>query len=266
MTNRWMSRRRFVVDLGRTTVGTVVFGAAAVACRGDDDTAETPTDPADPTATGTPADGATTSQSSADARWARVDLEFVSAYVIVRDGEAAIVDTGVEGSSEAIEETLRDLGAGWRDVGHVVLTHLHPDHVGSVARVLELAGAATPYAGAGDLEAIAAPRALTAVGDGDSVFGMDVIETPGHTPGHISLLAPELGLLVVGDALNGPGADPDGPAGIGGANPEFSDDMDAADASVRKLAELTFDVVVFGHGQPVESGAQQAVRELADAL
>lgn len=266
MTNRWMSRRRFVVDLGRTTVGAVVLGAAAVACGGDDDAEEAPTDPGDPTATALPADGSTTGQPDAGARWGRVDLEFVSAYVIVRDGEAAIVDTGVEGSSEAIEATLGDLGVGWRDVGHVVLTHRHPDHVGSIVRVLELAGDVTPYAGVGDIEAIRAPDAITPVGDGDQVFGMDVIETPGHTPGHISLLAPELGLLVAGDALNGPGADPDGPAGIGGANPEFSDDMDAADASVRKLADLTFDVVVFGHGGPVESGAQQAVRELADSL
>jgi glyoxylase-like metal-dependent hydrolase (beta-lactamase superfamily II) len=264
MASHWLTRRRFVVDLGRTTLGAVVLGA--VACGGDDDTTEAPTDGADPTVTTTPTDGAATGQPTAGARWARVDLEFVSAYVIVRGGEAAVVDTGVEGSSEAIEATLGDLGVGWRDVGHVVLTHRHPDHVGSVARVLELAGDATAYAGAGDIDAIRAPRAITPVGDGDGVLGMDVIDTPGHTPGHISLLAPELGLLVAGDALNGPGSGNEGPAGVGGANPDFSDDMEAAEESVGKLADLTFDVVVFGHGAPVDSGAQQAVRELADSL
>ena len=54
-----------------------------------------------------------------------VSLGFVSAYVLVRGSEAAIVDTGVSGSGEAINTALTDLGLGPTDVRHIVLTHNH---------------------------------------------------------------------------------------------------------------------------------------------
>ena len=38
--------------------------------------------------------------------WQRVDLGFVSAYVLVRGGQALVVDTGVGGSAGAIEDLL----------------------------------------------------------------------------------------------------------------------------------------------------------------
>ncbi len=95
--------------------------------------------------------------------------------------------------------------------------------------------------------------------DGDSVFGLDVIATPGHTPGHICLLDTS-GVLVAGDALTG------GNGGVDGPNPQFTPDMETATQSVVKLAGLEFDVVYFGHGEPVTAGADQAVAELAESL
>jgi glyoxylase-like metal-dependent hydrolase (beta-lactamase superfamily II) len=92
--------------------------------------------------------------------------------------------------------------------------------------------------------------------EGDLVFGLEIIATPGHTPGHISVLDAAGGVLVAGDAINGS----DG--GVAGPNPEFTADMDTALRSVAKLATLSFDTVLFGHGQPVEGGADQAVAAL----
>ena len=131
-----------------------------------------------------------------------MDLGFVSAYILVRNGEAAIVDTGVTGSAGHIEAGLTSLDLGWSAVGHVILSHLHPDHAGSAAVVMERASAAAGYAGAADLPAIESPRPLIAVGDDDRVFGLSIIETPGHTAGHIAVLDDVAGLLVAGDALN----------------------------------------------------------------
>jgi glyoxylase-like metal-dependent hydrolase (beta-lactamase superfamily II) len=184
----------------------------------------------------------------------------VSAYIVVRDGEAAVVDTGVQNSEPDIEAGLASLGLNWDAVGHVILTHRHGDHQGSLPAVLTSAAGATAYAGAGDLAEIASPRPLVSVGDGDRVFDLEIIETPGHTPGHISVLAPDAGLLIAGDALNGDNG------GVIGANPQFSDDMAVANNSVKKLAGFRFDTVVFGHGEPVRGNAATLVSELAASL
>ena len=82
--------------------------------------------------------------------WTRVNLGFVSAYILVHGGEAAIVDTGVEGSGDAIAAALTGIGLDWPAVAHVILTHNHGDHAGSAADVLDRA--------AGRDRAMPAPR------------------------------------------------------------------------------------------------------------
>jgi glyoxylase-like metal-dependent hydrolase (beta-lactamase superfamily II) len=188
--------------------------------------------------------------------WERVNLGFVSAYILVRAGEAAIVDTGVEGSADAIGESLTGVGLDWPSVGHLILTHHHGDHVGSAAEILTRAPDAAGYAGAEDISAITVPRSLAAVGDGDDVFGLEIITTPGHTPGSISVLDPVGGILVAGDALRTDGGRP----ALPGA--QFSDDMDQARQSIVKLGGMTFETLLVGHGEPIESGASAAVAEL----
>jgi glyoxylase-like metal-dependent hydrolase (beta-lactamase superfamily II) len=192
--------------------------------------------------------------------WRRVSLGFVSAYVLARDGEVVVVDTGVEGSADDIEAALSAAGVGWGDVAHVVLTHQHPDHVGSLGEVLARAADAEVYAGEADVAAIDSPRPITAVADGAEVAGLQVVATPGHTAGHISVLDPAADLLVAGDALNGE----DGK--VVGPNPQFTADLPTAHESVRKLAQLAFGAVVFGHGEPVTAEAAAQVAALAGTL
>ena len=187
----------------------------------------------------------------------RVDLGFVSAYILYRSGEAVLVDTGVDDSEDAIETALSEIGLGWNAVGHVVITHKHPDHQGSLEAVLAQAPEATWYAGAGDIAAIDANSEGVVVSDGESVSDLRVIETPGHTPGHISVLDPIGGILVAGDALNGANG------GVVGANPDFTEDMQLANASVEKLAGFDYEVILFGHGEPVLENGSSAVAALA---
>lgn len=257
MTKTGITRRAFVTDLGKGGLAVAIFGLTAMACSGDD--------PAPSTTTRQTAEPTTTSPRAAPTGpngvvWERVNLGFVSAYVLARGGEAAIVDTGVAGSEQAIEASLNSLDLGWGDVGHVIVTHLHNDHQGSLPDVLQLAPNATAYAGAADIPSIRSPRDLVAVGDGDTVFDLAIIATPGHTPGHISVLDGNGGLLVAGDALNG--AD----GGVIGANPDFTPDLATADLSVAKLAGFTYDTVVFGHGEPVIGAASDLVAALAAGL
>ena len=188
--------------------------------------------------------------------WTRVNLGFVSAYLLVRGGEAALVDTGVAGSAEAIEASLGQVGLGWDAVAHVVLTHHHGDHQGSVGEVLQRAPGASTYAGTEDVPSIVGAPSVKAVEDGDDVFGLRIITTPGHTEGSISVLDPIAGVLVAGDALRVDGGKP----GLPGA--QFTVDMDEARRSIVKLGGLTFETLLVGHGDPIESGASALVAEL----
>ena len=171
-----------------------------------------------------------------------------------------MIDTGVSGSEGAIEATLAIADLDWDAVGHVILTHHHPDHVGSMPAVLTAASNATAYIGEADLENVSGSRELVALRDGDNVFGLTVIGTPGHTAGHISLLDPAKSVLVAGDALNGV----DG--GVAGPNPQFSEDHVQALATVEKMAGFEYEAIYFGHGEPILQGASALVTGLAEEL
>lgn len=257
------TRRAFIADLGKGVAGAVVLTSCVETVT---DRAAPPTPPtsADVTATSagpasTTTDGAAPSTATdSTVSWARADLGFVSAYVLVRNGEAAIVDTGVAGSEPAIADALRTLGVTWSDVGHVIVTHEHGDHTGSLRAVLEAAGGATGYAAAPDIGNIETPRPLQEVVDGDTVFGLTIIATPGHTAGHIAVLDPGR-LLLTGDAINNTD-------GLTGPNPQFSSDMVTAIASARLLGTFDYQVALFGHGAPIETDASSQVAEMAEAL
>lgn len=85
----------------------------------------------------------------------------------------------MSGSGEQIAAALGVLELDWDAVGHVMLTHSHGDHTGSVEDVLTRAAAATGYAGAADIPHISSPRELVPVADGDVVFGLQIVATPG---------------------------------------------------------------------------------------
>src|SRR4029079_2955747 len=131
--------------------------------------------------------------------------------------------------------------------------HKHSDHAGSIVAVLTAAAGAKGYAGAADLPAIIAPRSLTALADGDTVVGLRIVATPGHTIGHISVLDEKNGILVAGDALGTVGGT------LAGSNPQFTEDAAAAKATVVKLGDLHFETLLVGHGDPILSGASAPV-------
>jgi glyoxylase-like metal-dependent hydrolase (beta-lactamase superfamily II) len=247
-----LTRRTFLVRAGQGSIALAVLGAAG--CGPTAFAAGPEATPASGGGGGSASDGGTSPVT-----WHRADLGYVSAYVLVRSGEAAVVDTGLPDSERSIEAALREAGLGWDAVGHVVLTHRHGDHVGSLDSVLANAPDATPYAGPIDIPKITSPRPIRAVGDGDRVFGLRIIATPGHTLGHISALDEAGGLLVAGDALS----TSDGK--VGDSNPDYTDDMDQAIASIRKLGGLRYETLLVGHGDPILSGASAQVAAFAAA-
>jgi len=270
---RVLPRRAFLGDMGRGTIALAIVSPALIAACGDDTdddaaTSTTGNTTSSSTATGPPTsdpgtddpeDTAGTDDPAEPLRWARTNLGFVSAYVLARGSEAAIVDTGSPGSADAIGATLGDLGLGYADVRHVILTHRHNDHVGSTGAVLDMAAGASAWAGEADLDEIAVDTIAPVTG-GEDVFGLEILATPGHTEGHIAVIDHDAGLLVAGDALQ----TADG--GVIGPNPAFTDDPEAANDSVGRLATLTFNTLLVGHGDPLEGGADTAVAALAASL
>lgn len=94
---------------------------------------------------------------------------------------------------------------------HVLVTHLHPDHGGAVARVAGWSGAQVwvphedlflaehPVPGAARYFDAEAPLDLDGV-------RVRVLHTPGHTPGHRCFVFEEQGALVTGDMVLGEGS------------------------------------------------------------
>jgi glyoxylase-like metal-dependent hydrolase (beta-lactamase superfamily II) len=111
------------------------------------------------------------------------------------------------------------------------------------------------YSGAADVAAISSPTPLKPLADGDEIFGLRVIGTPGHTAGHVAVFDPSTGVLVAGDALRTTN-------GLTGPDPRYTADMEQAMASVRKLAELDVRMILPGHGEPLTSGAAEALAKL----
>ena len=260
-----VSRRHFLRTAGTGAIGVAIFGVAAAACSSDGSSVAASTTSAASTTTAavttTTATAVTTTGAAVTelVTSKRVNLDFVSAYVIERGDGLVIIDTGVGGSAPAIEATLIEYGKSWSDVGYVIATHKHGDHVGSWRDVTSAAADAEIYAGSLDIDQISTRRPITPLFDGDEVNGILTIGTPGHTQGHVSMLDPELGLFT-GDALNG--AD----GGVTGPNPQFTPDLGAAFDSVRTLATFDYESAFFGHGEPVLTGASEAVQALAASL
>jgi glyoxylase-like metal-dependent hydrolase (beta-lactamase superfamily II) len=82
-----------------------------------------------------------------------------------------------------------------------------------------------------------------------------IVATPGHTPGHISVLFERDRVLVAGDAL----ASHEGRPMVG----VFNADPSAAIETARRLATLDIDAACFGHGEPLR---HDAAARLVEAL
>jgi glyoxylase-like metal-dependent hydrolase (beta-lactamase superfamily II) len=150
----------------------------------------------------------------------------------------------------------------------LILTHWHFDHAGSAEAVAALAPGATLYAGGPDIPMLMAGspdfgvpplrRTVKSVADGDEVFGLRVIATPGHTLGHISLLEPVGSTLFAGDAVfNLQGV-------LTGSVPAFTADLVQAGKSVQKLAGLGFQRLNVAHGLAITDGAAAALGQFLE--
>lgn len=206
--------------------------------------------------------------------------------ILIVEERLTLVDTGFRGSHSRIISFIQSLGRSVEDISLIIITHNHLDHAGSLAELKKLTRAkvAAHKADISDSEnqlpypkiarrllhippfSILRPLVYAKLDDIDiqleggevlsPLGGLQVIHTPGHTPGSISLFSPQKKLLIVGDALNNRRQNLRFP-------PKFvSTDLTQAVDSVKRIAQLDFDILCFGHGKPLIKDASTKVRDL----
>ena len=200
---------------------------------------------------------------------------FVNVYLIVEAEGLTLIDTGLARNERRILAYIAGLGRRPGDLRRIVITHADGDHVGCLA-ALKAATGARACASRLEADAIAAGRASRELkvsglqkllmrplsrlfkaqpasvdeilADGQELpvlGGLRIVETPGHTPGHVSLFAPAVGVLFGGDSMvseNG---------GLRASRGMNTWDEAKAKESVRRQAALGARIVCVGHGPVV---------------
>jgi glyoxylase-like metal-dependent hydrolase (beta-lactamase superfamily II) len=197
-------------------------------------------------------------------------------YLIIDSNRLALIDAGLPGSDKKIFKYITGLGYAPSDLKWIIITHSDIDHIGGVSAIKKKSGARV-YASAIEAEAMSkgsssrqiksrnffgkllmgvagrfmkpAPIHADEILSEGQVLpvlgGLRVIETPGHTPGHISLFSPSTGILFTGDSI----VSREG--GLVRSIPALTWDEAKADESAREQAALGARIVCCGHGPVV---------------
>lgn len=180
-----------------------------------------------------------------------------------------LIDTGYPDTTEQIESNLTEAGFAWDDVTAVLITHQDGDHAGALAEVVDVTDAvvyahpeATPYID-GREHPIKSPEderyppvdvdveIVDGVSFRTTAGPMEVIFTPGHTPGHLSLFFPDEQLLLAADALT---ADEDG---LAGPSEQYTPEMKQALDSASQFTYLEIEQTLCYHGGFVDEGSDR---------
>ncbi|GEL18060.1 MBL fold metallo-hydrolase [Pseudonocardia asaccharolytica] len=206
----------------------------------------------------------------------------VNSYAFVDgDGSVTLVDCGLRSAPPRIVAGLAAMGKHPSDVARIVLTHAHPDHAGGAAELARQSGAPVavhvddvPYAVQGRAprpdQSLRAGRFLARLPGGgfppvpvgedltdeqvlDVGGGLRVVATPGHSPGHVSLLHEPTRLLVTGDAIFNV-------LRLAISPRPLCSDFRMTRRTAHRLGELDYDAVAFTHGPEITEGGREVLR------
>lgn len=213
-----------------------------------------------------------------------ISLGYVNAFLLVAD-QLTVIDTGTPGSAPKILAAIEGLGFKASQVQHILVTHFHGDHIGSLAEIKSACGAPVymhpadagmvrqgftmrpSRPGPGIFNAVIGGLFLrlsirySSVGavdvehelwDGqrlDFAGGLQVVHVPGHSAGQVAFLWPHNGrVLFAADAASNM-------FGLGYSI--VYEDMDEGKHSLAKLCDLDFKTACFGHGRAITSSADE---------
>ncbi len=146
-------------------------------------------------------------------------LRFVNCYLVREDDGFTLIDTADSGQAQAIMQEAQKLGL---PIARILLTHAHVDHVGSLDALHEALPDVPVAISERDVRFLSGDKSLdpsepqsplrggypickTKPGlllhEGDRIGSLEVIATPGHTPGHVAFLDTRDRSVIVGDAF-----------------------------------------------------------------
>lgn len=196
----------------------------------------------------------------------------VNCYLVEEENSLSLIDAAMPYSAKSIVKTAKSIG---KPIRNIIITHAHADHVGALDRLKELLPEVevsisyrdsqllkgdtailpyeknTPIRGGVPKNIKTSPDHL--LHEGDRIGSLEVIHTPGHTPGSISLFDTRNHSLIVGDAFQTRG----GIAVSGTVKPFFpfpalaTWDKETALTSARKLIEVGPSLLAAGHGKMI---------------
>jgi glyoxylase-like metal-dependent hydrolase (beta-lactamase superfamily II) len=214
----------------------------------------------------------------------------VNTFLLDSPDSCALIDTGVPGSVPAILRALHALGKQPRDIRHIILTHAHPDHIGSLAALKKMTGAEV-YIHPADAEIAGTGGGFRPMSPAPGLFpammfqmfvrpleivepatiehhvqtgellpiagGLTAIHVPGHCEGQLAFLWPRHGgvLFAADTCMN--------VMGLGWTM--GYEDLEQGKRSLKKLAQLDFQVACFGHGQTILHDAGDRFRKMLAA-
>lgn len=200
-------------------------------------------------------------------------LGIVNIFLVEEEDGLTVVDTALPGAQKEVIRVAKRIS---KPIKRIFLTHAHDDHVGSVDALLAaLDEDVELIASARDARLLAGDKTLDdnepqdklrgglsgidsvptrTVEGGEKIGSLTVIETPGHTPGHLSAIDERDGTLYCGDVFSTLG----GMATTAQINPLFPLPAMATwhrptvIESAHKLVELAPQRLAPGHGRVVE--------------
>lgn len=193
----------------------------------------------------------------------------VNCYLVEEEQSLTLIDAALPYSAGPILKTSKQIG---KPITHIVLTHAHEDHVGSLDALKKLLPNAVVSISERDALLLEGDRSLlpsesgsirggvpkkvttrpdVLLHHGDCIGSLEVVQTPGHTPGSITLLDKRSRALIAGDAFQTQG----GIAVSGVLQPWFPFPALAtwnraiALESARKLTSYNPSLLAVGHGK-----------------
>ena len=209
---------------------------------------------------------------------------FINSFAFIDgDGSVTLVDCGLKWAPARIVAALAVIGKHPRDVTRIVLTHAHPDHAGGAAAMVDSTGLGGVEAHEADVDHLLAgaspPRDVTTTSgrifarmpdsgfqqvavahvlhDGDVIpvaGGIRVVHTPGHTPGHVSLLHDRSAVLITGDSIFNMAARCTWPMAA------FCTNFEQSKRTAAVLADFEYSVAAFTHGPEIRGNAREQIR------
>lgn len=216
----------------------------------------------------------------------------VHCYLWEWEDGITLIDAGFATDAGTILDALTSHGYSLHDVQRIIVTHVDADHTGGLAAIKRATQSPvachtvekkflenpklrkpaafylrspywflTSFVSKYRMRAVVPDELLV---DGQTLpEGFTVIHTPGHTPGHISLLHKEKRVLITGDALSNRNNQLRQPIYL------YTPDERNAIRSIWKLAKKygnDYDTVAFGHGPPFLQNGGKRIQALASQI